>query len=344
MFVKPWILGALLAALLAGCGQSRGPEDDGVSGSSSGGSSSGGSSSGGATTSSCDPPRFEDDFLRRAVQTAAGGELSEASVANLSVLSARQGGVTALDGLECASGLRELELTGNAITELGPLARLERLEELRIDGNPLADLGPVSELRALRELSANDTRVADLSPLSGLLALETLIIARTPVSSFNPLASVNSLRALFAPDVRVTSLEPLLGKALTTLTLARAPLEDLALLGNFPQLVNLDVSETGATSLEPLNGFTDLAELVASGNDIERVDALVTMPKLFVVKLDRNRITELDALTEAPWTSPVELNFAGNPLSDHAVTDIIPELCARGFKVTADRVNCGEKP
>ena len=84
--------------------------------------------------------------------------------------------------------MREIDLTGQDVSDLGPLAAMTGLTSLRLTGNAaVADLSALGGL-PLANLGLSDTGVADLEPLARTTSLQFVGLAGTGVSDLGPLA------------------------------------------------------------------------------------------------------------------------------------------------------------
>jgi hypothetical protein len=91
---------------------------------------------------------FEDANLEAAVRTAlsvgAQGDLTCGLIAGLTVLGADSLGITSLVGVQNFTGLIDLNLGDNSISDIDPLSGLTSLTFVRLDNNPnLADIQPL---------------------------------------------------------------------------------------------------------------------------------------------------------------------------------------------------------
>ncbi len=89
-----------------------------------------------------EPVFFQDAKLESAVRTALEkpeGTITGKEVASLVELVAEDLGIKDLSGLEHATNLTKLYLTGNQVTDVRPLAKLTNLRELWLVGNEIAD-------------------------------------------------------------------------------------------------------------------------------------------------------------------------------------------------------------
>ena len=247
-----WKLASGVAALaLAGCGsepdRSVGPEPD-----------PGGGTNGVALA-------FSDSALQSAVTEAAG---ETGGAAGLVTLTAKERGITDLDGIEQLTHLEVLDLYGNEIRDLSPLAGLRRLRYLDLGSNRVEDVSPLASLRSLRVLLLADNRVTEVSALAGLDSLQSVDLngnplgeaAQTQVAALRergvavdfaapesgdagggvilgelPIVFASSRRtgSRFLHDVEVHSLDPETGEVVNlSEDLARAPFSDGSMPGS----------------------------------------------------------------------------------------------------------------
>ena len=126
-----------------------------------------------------------DANLRRAVEEALGkspgATITKVELATLRRLNASNYGIVDLTGLEFATNLASLYLSGNEIVDISPLAGLVNLTTLYLDRNEIVDLSPLAGLVNLYTLDISRTRVTELAPLFMLAGLTSLNINGTPV-------------------------------------------------------------------------------------------------------------------------------------------------------------------
>lgn len=252
-----------LLALSVGCGQtSHGHPvngagqgaDGGASGGAEGGRSGsdlGGSSEGGvpsvAGSNSCDEVKIVDAQVDRAVRERLGlapeDELTGARLAELRG-TLFLADATSLTGLECASSLQGVDLTGGNLADLTAIASLPALTKLyfrRAALGPAALSGPFPS--ALRELHFHTVPGVELTALKSSPELVTLLVE----------------------GGQLTDLSPLVGSKLESLYLNDNPLSDLSPLAELASLRALDVARTQVTSLVALSAL-QLQELNVSGS------------------------------------------------------------------------------
>ena len=161
-----------------------------------------------------------DAALRAALEDslglAEGAPITAAELANLTVLDVRHSRIVDLTGLEHATGLRRLVLSGNSISDLLPLTGLTGLDTLGLNKNEISDLSPLAGLTGLDILILRDNEISDLSPLAGLTALTWLDLRGNKISDVSPLAGLTALQVLDLAHNSVVDVSPLAG--LTGLT------------------------------------------------------------------------------------------------------------------------------
>ena len=78
--------------------------------------------------------------IREELNLPDGAPITQQEMLRLERLSAWDSEITDLTGLEHATFLRDLGLSGNQIHDLRPLAGLVQLEGLSLSGNPISDI------------------------------------------------------------------------------------------------------------------------------------------------------------------------------------------------------------
>ncbi len=128
-------------------------------------------------------------------------------------------GIVNITGLEFATNLAALRLSGNPITDLRPLTNLTTLENLYLSNlspeTPTLDITPLANLINLEQLTLINSKVSDISPLAGLKTLRELSLSNNQIEDFNPLAGLTNLEGLWIRNNPATDFSPLAGLNLT---------------------------------------------------------------------------------------------------------------------------------
>ena len=205
--------------------------------------------------------------------------------------------ITNLAGLEWATNLTALYLSGNAITSLSPLRALPQLQTLDIGYNTLRDPSVLQGLTNLTTLTLNGNTVTDLSPLAGLPNLTSLSVSSCSLSNLTGIGALAHLQSITLGYNGLCDPSPL--AILTNLTyveLEGNPLAGTAGLAGLSQVVNLDLASCSLSDLGGLRGLTNLQTLTLFDNLIRDLSPLAGLTNLTFLALDSNPLTSLAAL------------------------------------------------
>jgi Leucine-rich repeat (LRR) protein len=189
--------------------------------------------------------------------------------------------IRSLTGLEHATGVTQLLLAGNAITDITPLMALPSLKRLDLDYNPIASLpGDLSGLAALTELHLGRTRLTAI-----------------PEAAIN---SLPSLRRLYLEELILSNAPRDLSGAADTLNrlfIGGTVLADTSFLAPLVRLELLDMRECGLRAVPPaLQSLEALRYLYMQHNEIESLpDWFGSLGRLERLDLTGNRLGALPA-------------------------------------------------
>ena len=285
-----------------------------------------------------------DAGLRRAVEQALGrapGSVTEADLRALTSLNLDGFGVTSLAGLEVASNLEWLTLSGNAPEaggeplDLSPLAGLPSLTYLDLSDNGLTDISHLSRLTSLRTLLLGGNAVRDLSPLSGLTGLEALTLSGNGLADVAALSALTALDQLWLDGNDLSDISALsaLG-ALIYLHLGDNRIADLSPLARLSKLRRLWLPGNMVADVSALAGLRALTRLDLSRNRIADASPLRGLPRLAWLRLGWNRLADVSRLAGHPRLADGgALGLRGNPLGAAALDTHIPALREAGAAV-----------
>ena len=176
-----------------------------------------------------DPSTWMPDAnLRTAVRSALSlgnnDTLTQASMANLTGLTARNAQISSLTGLEHATNLTSLDLRDNTISNISALSGLTNLESLRLKGNNISSVSALSGLTSLTLLNLKENNISSISTLSGLTNLEHLRVDANSITDVQPLTSLVNLERLWIAGNSLTNAHLL--SSLTGLTYIDIPIPD----------------------------------------------------------------------------------------------------------------------
>ena len=271
-----------------------------------------------------------DPNLRAAVETAlnkAKGDLITLSeMEALTRLDARNANISDLTGLEYATNLTYLNLSGdhvegryinsNSVSNLSPLSGLTNLTELYLDKNIISDISAVEGLTHLKSLGLGGNSITDISSVVGLTNLTRLWLWENAISDISAIAGLTHLKVL---------------------DLDRNAISDISAVVGLTNLTFLDIWGTSISDISPVAGLTNLTTLGLGENNISDISPVAGLTNLTQLWLLRNSISDISPLianTGLGSGDKVVLN--NNPLSYSAINTHIPVLQNRGVTVEFD--------
>ena len=275
--------------------------------------------------------QIPDQNLRAVIAEALGkspnAPITVEDMAGLVELRAGDRGIRDLTGLQLATNLINLAISGNPISDYSPLAGLIRLEKLWLHAGEfgISDLSPLAGLTNLKLIHGHSNPISDLSPLAGLTKLEHIYLPDGDISDLTPLAGLTGLRELYLHlNEIISDISPLAGLTqLERLELSHNDISDISPLAGLTQLEWLRLPANDISNISPLAGLTQLERLELSHNDISDISPLAGLTNLKWLRLVDNDISEvspLAGLTNLKW-----LNVGDNVISDISPLDGLRE-------------------
>ena len=264
--------------------------------------------------------------------------ISRAEMASLTHLEAQDANIRDLTGLQFATNLTYLWLTGNAITDLSALCDLTNLRDLILYNNTISDISALSNLTNLSGLNLNGNAVSDISVLSNLTNLIHLWLNDNAITNISALSNLTNLMGLDISGTGITDLAVLANLTnLRELGLSNSVITDTSTLSNLTNLRELDISGTNITDLAVLANLTNLTHLALNDNCISDLSALAKLTNLTHLNLSDNRISDFSPLVvNTGFSSGDEVDVRDNPLSAESLNTHIPALQSRGVNVQFD--------
>ncbi|MCY3682874.1 MAG: leucine-rich repeat domain-containing protein [Gemmatimonadetes bacterium] len=192
--------------------------------------------------------------------------ITRAEMATLTSLEVQDANISDLTGLQFATNLTVLWLTGNPITDLSALCDLTNLTDLVLFGNTITDISALSNLTNLIHLNLNHNTVSDISVLSNLTNLEWLFLADNAITDISALSNLINLSGLDISGANITDISVLAKLTnLTQLALNDNCISDLSVLAKLTNLTHLNLSENRISDFSPLVANTGFG----SGDEVE---------------------------------------------------------------------------
>ncbi len=229
---------------------------------------------------------------------ASGAPITQAEMATLTSLESFAGIINNkvirdLTGLEFATGLTDLNLSGNSISDVSALSNLTNLTYLRLVGNSISDVSALSNLTNLTLLWLEGNSISDVSALSNLANLTELVLSGNSISDVSALSNLTNLTLLWHNQNSIS---------------------DVSALSNLTNLTSLFLFQNSISDVSALSNLTNLTELVLYQNSISDVSALSNLTNLTLLRLEDNNISDVSALSNL--TNLTSLGLEGNSISD----------------------------
>jgi hypothetical protein len=213
-------------------------------------------------------------------------------------------------------GLTTLNAGNLGITDLTGLESCTSLTRLWLSSNQVGNISPLAGLTSLTWLALDSNLIGNISALSGLNKLTNLDLACNRIGNISALSDLTSLTTLWLSSNQVGNISPLAG--LTSLT-----------------WLALDSNRIG--NISALSGLTSLTTLCLSSNQVGNISPLAGLTTLTWLALDSNQIGDISPLVNNPGLAQGDtVNLHSNPLSPDSISVYIPQLQARGAKVSYD--------
>ena len=220
-------------------------------------------------------------------------------------------------GLEHATQLRSLYLSGQNVTDLTPLSELTQLRKLDLGWcNTIIDITPLAQLTQLTWLSLFRNRIIDIAPLAQLKQLIDLNLGSNEISDISILAQLTQLTDLSLGSNEISDISILAQLTqLTKLDLGGNQISDITPLAQLTQLTDLFLEANQITNLVPLTQLTNLKTLFLLVNYIRDINPIAHLKQLTWLNLSYNQVRDVAPLAELT-ESLLELDLSRNQVRD----------------------------
>ena len=243
-----------------------------------------------------------------------------ASLPNLTKLTLSSCGLSTIAGLNGASSLVTLDISGNGgIRNLEALSNMNTLEVLYLQHNALSNhatsLGQLSGLTNLKTLDISYNSVTSLEPVSSCVKLIRLCADGNQLTNLDGISGLSLMEHLSLDYNKLTDVSTL-GSCmeLTNLSIANNEITDISSLDVLVKLEILDFSYNKVTSLPTWDEACTLRTIDGSYNELTSIDNLNTLDHISYVYMDYNKLTSVNALENCH--NLVQVNVFGNDIKD----------------------------
>ena len=280
-----------------------------------------------------------DANLRAVIADSLGkardAPITQAEMANLTVLKVSNKNISDLTGLEFATNLKWLWSSDNVISDVSPLSNLNSLEHLNLSTNLISDISTLSGLTDLKWVKLFKNQISDVAALSDLNSLEALDLNTNVISDISTLSNLNNLTWLSLDENQISDVSTLANLTnLTNLQLSNNQISDMSPLSNLTNLAYLHLSDNAISDVSALSGLTNLEYLNLYSNLISDISPLSGLINLTNLYLSRNNVSDLSPLVaNMGLGNGDEIDVRDNPLSATSLNTHIPALQGRGVEV-----------
>jgi hypothetical protein len=169
---------------------------------------------------------------------------------------AARNALSEIKGITNSSGIEELDLRSNRITDISPLQNaFTALKNLNISNNQISSITPLSGCTALEILNADYNEIQSLSPLEGCSKLTAVLVGNNALTNLTGLSGKPGLYALLADHIKIQNIDGIKGsiKTLHYLDIGCNKVTDISPL--------TELSEKKVVILAERNSFSDLSPL-----------------------------------------------------------------------------------
>jgi len=185
--------------------------------------------------------------------------------------------------LEKLTGLQELNLSYNQISDISFLEKLTCLKCLYLSYNQISDIRFLEKLTGLQELNLSCNQISDISFLEKLTSLKKLELTSSQISDYSFLENLKNLQFLDLGNNQISDysfLENL--KNLQSLNLGYSQISDYSFLENLKNLQSLDLGNNQISDIHFLENLTGLRNLDLKNNQIKKIPAFIFQLGMYI--------------------------------------------------------------
>lgn len=222
-----------------------------------------------------------------------------------------------------ALGLSKLKATGSyeGAVNLQQLSGFTGLNELNISGNTITNFAELSSLTGIEYLDVSELKGVDsFAPVGKLTKLIGLVVKNNNLSDTSFLQSLSVLRGLdISGNPKMDTANVAILKTLMALTISRSELKSLDMVKDMADLEQLSASRNAISDLSPLADKQYLTHLNVAHNSIESLAPIKSLPSLLKLGMRNN-----------PLGSTVEKTADNCPTSGEGINEAVASFCEGG--------------
>ena len=199
-----------------------------------------------------------DEIVRRAPGVSNADDVTVAHLAAIRFLSLSNKSISALQtgDFNGLTGLTNLDLQRNSISDISALSGLTSLTDLDLQRNSISDISALSGMTSMETLGLSNNSISDISALSGMTSMETLYLNNNSISDISVLSGMTSMANLYLNNNSIS---------------------DISALSGMTSMLVLNMKNNNITDVSVLSGMTSLFMLYVAGNPISDYATLRTL-------------------------------------------------------------------
>jgi len=243
--------------------------------------------------------------------------------------------VTSLEGIECCTNLRVLDIHNTCIVDFSPISGLVNLEELTIRDEIPEDISFLYGLINLSSIHLEADTAFDLAQFGNIENLGKLILDKLDLEDITPLSDLHSLTALDLSFITVADYSPILElDNLICLGIHNTRSPDIDFIGTMHNLETLKLTGLKLLEVPPIENLQQLKYLDLMGNQIRHIETLKSLHNLQYLSIGANYIYDISPLLLNPGLGEGDIiELTSLPLSDESSEIVIPELELNGVSI-----------
>jgi len=252
---------------------------------------------------------LQEDYEYQKIDDDYTIEINSSELEKIKELKLNNLDIADITGLEKFTSLTKLNLRNNYITSISNLTTLKSLETLDVSHCQLLNTNGIEGMTKLIEVNLYDNYITDFEGLRNIITIEKLIIGENNEKRKLELTNLDALSTL---------------TNLTYLDFSENACSDIIdYISNLTKLTFLNIQDNYLTSanIEDISNLINLEELILYGNNIDSITPLLSLNKLKILKIQKNKLKNLDGIIvddELVWP---ELEMIGVSRNSIPTTD-----------------------
>lgn len=235
-------------------------------------------------------PRFEQAVREEIGKTSE--DLYKSNLGALRTLELDGYSIRSIKDVKHFSGLRELSLRGNEITDLSPLRHLKHLRILDVSRNNIQSLKAVKQLKELRTLKAPGNEITRIPEVEERPEVKMLDLRLNKLKHVKGIKTWEALRRLYLDSNNIHSIRSLSSlQELKELSLASNRIQDASSIGQLQNLRRLNLRDNEISGVESLQSLNNLLFLELANNQISSFPIRDQLPRLKTLVLTGNPVS-----------------------------------------------------